>query len=122
MTTLDTLYEGLTRTPEDWQLRTVLADWYEDVGQQDVADCLRWMAMHRKRPYRSGSGTYHWFNVERVTTAADPESDIPEAVYRRLRGREGLELVFRDYDNLKSADEDFYSAWREARRHGWAEP
>jgi hypothetical protein len=37
-----------------------------------------------------------------------------------MQGREGLERTFRDYDDLRSADEDFYAAWREARRDGWA--
>ena len=121
MTTLDTLYEGLTQTPDDWQLRNVLADWYEEAGQQDVADCLRWMVQTHKRPYRSTSGAYHWFHAERVTTASDPESDLPESVYRNMSGPEGLERVFRNYDSLKAADEDFYGAWREARRSGWAQ-
>jgi hypothetical protein len=120
MTTLDTLYEGLARSADDWELRAVLADWFEEAGRQDVADCLRWMVKHRKRPYRSTSGAYHWFNVERVTTASDPASDIPAVVYRLMRGEEGLEMVFRDYDTLKLADEDFYAAWREAQRQGWS--
>jgi hypothetical protein len=122
MTTLDTLYEGLIRSPNDWELRAVLADWFEEAGQQSVADCLRWMVKHHKRPYRSTSGTYHWFNVERVTTASDPESDIPQPVYWHMSGQEGLETVFRDYADLKSADEDFYAAWQQARLGGWAPP
>jgi hypothetical protein len=120
MTTLDTLYEGLVRSPDDWQLRTVLADWYEEAGQQEVADCLRWMVAQHKRPYKATSGTYHWFNMETATTGADPESDIPGPVYHKMQGREGLERTFRDYDDLRSADEDFYAAWREARQDGWA--
>ncbi len=120
MTTLDALYEGLTRSPNDWELRAVLADWFEENGRQDVADCLHWMVRHHKRPYHSDRGTYHWFNIERVTTASDPESDIPEPVYRKLTGKEGQEMVFRDYDDLRSADEDFYAGWNEARRQGWS--
>jgi hypothetical protein len=120
MTTPDSLYEGLTRAPNDWQLRAVLADWYEEAGQQHVADCLRWMVEHRKRPYRSTSGTYHWFNADRVTLASDPESDIPEAVYLQMQGGEGLETIFRDYGDLRSADEDFYRAWHQARQQGWS--
>jgi hypothetical protein len=120
MTTLHTLYEGLALSPNDWQTRAVLADWYEEAGQQAVADCLRWMIRRHKRPYPSAAGSFYWFNLERTTTETDPESDIPEPVYRRLReGREEMELVFRGYDTLQAAEEDFHRAWGEARRQGW---
>jgi hypothetical protein len=119
MTTLQMLYESLNQSPDDWQSRSILADWFEDAGQQAFADCVRWMVKRHKRPYRSTSGTYHWFNAARVTTESDPESDIPEVVYRLLQGREGLEMIFRDYEDLPRAEEDFYIAWQRARERGW---
>jgi hypothetical protein len=119
MTTLQTLYAALHESPDDWQSRAILGDWFEEAGQQNFADCVRWMIDKRKRPYRSTTGTYHWFNAERVTTASDPESDIPEAVYKLLQGREGLETIFRDYKDLPGAEEDFYIAWQRARDRGW---
>jgi uncharacterized protein (TIGR02996 family) len=119
MTTLETLYAGLDQSPDDWEARAVLADWFEEAGRQAVADAVRWMVARRKRPYRSTSGAYHWFNAGRVTTASDPESDLPDAVYQLLQGKEGLELIFRDYDNLRQAEEDFYIAWQKAVNRGW---
>ena len=77
------------------------------------------MADNHKRPYHSTSGKFHWFNAEQAITLGDPDSDIPEPVYAILTGREGLKMVFRDYDTLRAADEDFYAAWAEARRRGW---
>jgi hypothetical protein len=126
MTTLDTLYESLAQCPNerpDWQARSILGDWYEEAGQQHAADCIRWMIRQKKRPYRSTTGTYHWFNAERGTTnpPQDPESDIPEAVYSKMQGREGLEKVFRDYDTLRAADEDFHAGWHKAREQGWTD-
>jgi uncharacterized protein (TIGR02996 family) len=121
MTSLDLLYEGLRQSPDDWQAREVLADWFEEAGQQANADCVRWMVRHRKRPYRSTDGEYHWFNAERVATESDPESDLPEPLYLLLQGREGLEKVFRDYASLRLAEEDFYRALNEALRRGWAD-
>jgi uncharacterized protein (TIGR02996 family) len=119
MTTLDQLYASLDQSPDDWEVRSVLGDWLEEAGRQADADAVRWMVERRKRPYRSTTGAYHWFNAARVTTASDPESDVPEVVYQGMQGAEGLESVFRDYDNLRQADEDFYAAWRKAREQGW---
>jgi uncharacterized protein (TIGR02996 family) len=118
MTTLEALYEALSCSPDDWQARQILADWFEEAGQQAHADSVRWMVRHRKRPYRSLSGTYHWFNADRVTTAGDPESNLPEAIYALMHGSEGLETIIRDYDSLREADEDFYAAWRLAGERG----
>jgi hypothetical protein len=119
MTTLDILYQGLDQAPNDWPARAVLADWFEEAGQQAIADCLRWMVAHRKRPYHSTGRGYHWFNAERVTTPNDPESDIPEAIYQHMQGEEGLETIFRDYESLRQAEEDFYAAWQQALTGGW---
>lgn len=119
MTVLDQLYKALSEAPDDWATRSILADWFEDAGQPHTAQSVRWMVDHHKRPYKSMRETFHWFNAERVTTDTDPASDIPEAVYLHLRGKEGIRMVFRDYANLREADEDFQSAWRLARDGGW---
>jgi hypothetical protein len=119
MTTLDMLYQELDQSPDDWLLRAILADWFEEAGQQCCADAVRWMVRAHKRPYHSTSDTYHWFNADRVTTTSDPDSDIPDAIYQLLQGREGLEQIFRDYDTLRQAEEDFYTAWQQAASDGW---
>jgi uncharacterized protein (TIGR02996 family) len=119
MTTLEALYETLSQSPDDWQTRSILADWFEESGQQACADSVRWMVAQRKRPYRSPSGAYHWFNARRVTMANDPESNLPETVYKLLHGSEGLQRVFRDYASLREAEEDFYAAWALALEGGW---
>lgn len=119
MSTPDSLYELLSRSPDDWEARAVLADWFEEAGRQPESDSLRWMIRTRKRPYRSLTGTWHWFNDELSSTGTDPESDIPEAIYRRMSGREGLDSVFRDYGDLRQAEEDFYAGWERARQAGW---
>jgi uncharacterized protein (TIGR02996 family) len=121
MTTLDQLYQHLAGDPNDWATRGVLADWYEEAGQPAAAACLRWMIRRRKRPYPSDSGTFHWFNAPRTTVAKDPESDIPEPVYQMLAQTAGLEDVFRTYNTLRAAEEDFHAAWRQAREKGWSD-
>jgi hypothetical protein len=121
MTTPDALYESLVHAQNDWQARSVLADWYEEAGQQHVADAIRWMVLAKKRPYRASDGRYHWFNAGRLTNDTDPESDLPEPVYLALKGTEGLKMNFRNYDSLRAADEDFHQAWQAAREEGWGD-
>src|SRR5262249_40592049 len=111
MTTLDQLYQSLSAHPDDWATRGIPAHRYGEEAQHATAACLRWMIQHRKRPYPSTRGTFHWFNAPRVTTDNDPESDIPEPVYRLLSEPGGLEHIFRTYTTLRAADEDFYAAW-----------
>jgi hypothetical protein len=119
MTSPDTLYATLGKDPNDWPTRSVLADCHEEAGRQQAAECVRWMVLARKRPYRAQAGTYHWFNAAEVTTGTDPESDLPAALYSALRGREGYKGLFRDYPTLREADEDLYAAWDAARSRGW---
>lgn len=119
MSTLDSLYESLAQSQNDWQARSVLADWFEESNQQNAADAIRWMIRSQKRPYVATTGRYHWFNAARTTNDKDHESDLPEPVYVQLTGKEGLAMSYRDYDTLRSADEDFYRAWRAARQEGW---
>jgi uncharacterized protein (TIGR02996 family) len=121
MSTLESLYESLAQSLNDWQARSVLADWFEEHNQQHAADAIRWMVRRGKRPYRGSNGTYHWFNASRASNDADPESDLPEPLYLQLSGKEGLPRGFRDYDSLRAADEDFYLAWHAAREKGWSD-
>lgn len=118
MSTREHLYAGLDGDPNDWTTRGILADLFEDEGEQDRADCLRWTIRHRKRPDRSDNGTYHWFNEETVNVDQDPESDIPAAIYTRMRAAEGLDKIYRNYKSLPAADEDFFQGWLAARNLG----
>jgi hypothetical protein len=113
MTTAKDLYAALEETPNDWTTRSILADWYLDAGEDSIAQCLQWMVKHHKRPHHATSGLWHWFDIDRSTTALDPESDIPSEIYRHLQGTEGLQHCYRDYETLEEAEHDFYRAWAE---------
>src|SRR5262249_16172742 len=82
---LETFYEDLNKKPEDWSLRGVVADWYEDNGQLEGATAQRWMVQNHKRPYHGSSGTFTWFNLDSIDPGlGDPESDIPGGIYQHL--------------------------------------
>jgi hypothetical protein len=120
MSTLEAFFADLERDPQDWPLRGVLADWYEDNGRPELAECLRWMIRKRKRPHHRVKGTYVWFNADanQDLSGDDPESDLPGAVYKRVAG--GLEQGgHKSFPSLRAAEESFQAAWLAARRQGW---
>src|SRR5262249_61345683 len=119
MNPLESFREGLVQTPEDWDLRRVVADWCEDNGHAGRADCLRWMSRLKKRPYRGSSGVASWFNADTIDTGlGDPESDIPGAIYVLLEG--GTESAnHKTFPTARAAEESFHTAFAAARSKGW---
>jgi uncharacterized protein (TIGR02996 family) len=116
---LESFYEDLSRNPGDWGVRSVMADWCEEHDRTLQAECLRWMLLHRKRPHQGVSGTCSWFNADTIPQGCgDPESDIPGAIYRHLKGQ--VTCNHRTYDSVRAAEDDFLAAWALARQEGWS--
>ena len=120
MDTLALLYESLTLAPDDWQARSVLADWYEEAGDQASADAIRWMVRARKRPYGNRAACF-WFLASAGAVNTDPESDLPEPVFARLSGEALVPEAARRYGTRRAAEEDCHRAWRAAREGGWGD-
>jgi uncharacterized protein (TIGR02996 family) len=122
MSVRDQLLDDLVRAPDDWKLRGVLADWFEDNNHVAEAECLRWMIKNQKRPYHGSSPQASWFNADTVGPGlGDPESDVPGPVYELLAGGK-VTANHRTFDDLKAAEEAFLAAWVKARKKGWAPP
>jgi hypothetical protein len=119
MSILDQFLADLAKQPEDWSLRGVIADWAEDNNRPQLAECLRWMAGKRKRPYQGSAGSWAWFNAETIADGlGDPESDIPSAVFAMMEG--GDEIAnHRSFATFRAAEESFQQAWVKARTSGW---
>jgi len=119
MSVRDQLLDDLVRKPEDWKLRGVLADWFDDNNHPEEAACLRWMITHQKRPYHGSSPSASWFNADTVSPGlGDPESDVPGALFELLDG--GKQTAnHKTFADLKSAEEAFLVAWLKARKGGW---
>jgi uncharacterized protein (TIGR02996 family) len=116
---LEAFFEDLAEKPEDWQVRGVFADWCEDNGKPELAECLRWMIRRQKRPYHGSGTSFTWFNADTIRAGmGDPESDLPGRVYDRLSG--GTQVAnHRSYATLREAEEALYAAWEAARKKGW---
>jgi hypothetical protein len=119
MSVRDQLLDDLCRAPDDWKLRGVLADWFEDNNHAPEAECLYWMIKNKKRPYHGSSPQASWFNADKVGPGlGDPESDVPGAVYDLLEGGK-VTANHRTFDDLKAAEEAFLAAFVKARKKGW---
>lgn len=119
MSILVPFLEDLGRTPEDWILRSVLADWCEDNQQLELASCLRWMIKHHKRPYHASTGRATWFNADTISSGlGDPESDLPGVLFQHLES-EWVVANHKAYASSSEAELAFQAAWMKARAGGW---
>jgi hypothetical protein len=133
---LDAFHALLDDDPQDWLIRSHLADWYADQGDSVAEDCLRWQAQEKKRPLhrtaldrtalalvRPGQyeGRHDYLEVD------DPESDLPQPLFRCLKelryrvtadGPTGEPYTLVRYPSRRAAEEDLLAAWRTALESG----
>lgn len=62
-TLLDQFERELDERPDDWDLRRIAADAYEDAGEELRSAFLRWSAENRKYPWRRSSAEFWWWAV-----------------------------------------------------------
>ena len=102
----------LDKSPDDWDLRLVYADWLEEEGLQDLAGAQRWLAREQKHPRGANVIWWHPYpNLEPNQSFRIPDAlmellpdkfDIPEAralfmIYHTQLGREGSAPAIRRY-------------------------
>lgn len=101
---LDALFAQLEKYPHDWDTYRILADWYEENGEQSKADAVRWQVENKRRPRQYGD--YRWYNAAiQLKSNISPYSDIGEAHFRKMANssehmtvsptrRKALELLY----------------------------
>jgi hypothetical protein len=121
----DVFVDDLVEKGDDWDQRSIFADWAADNGRIPLSECLRWMVENKKRPYR-GKETNKgvWFNEGAISEGlGDSESDIPSAIYKHLPvGEEvtGDEVAnHKGYKQARFAETSFFIAWEAAIAEGW---
>lgn len=119
----EALLRAVLKSPEDWDAKLVLADWYEENGDLDRAVGMRWMAKSHKRPFYRAMGDLSWYEEEGRKEAGlapyDYESDLPRWVYCRLSM--GTKTRTSDHHCYKDPEEalmDFLQAFTQARKKG----
>lgn len=92
-----------------WDLYGILADIFEEQGELEKAQRVRWLKDHKKRPYiEHGEEEIAWFNGEKYyeKDERDKYSNLPEEDYKRLK--KGKEIAnHRKYESFKEAIMDF---------------
>lgn len=118
----DKLLDAICANLEDWPRYLILADWYEENGQQGAALACRWLGKTGHRPFNLSGSTYQWYDTERAeVNGYDPESDIPHEIYSRLSGVGYDGGRFMEYRTAKKAVEDFIISWIQAHAEAGVE-
>lgn len=121
--TLDALHRALDDRPRDQGLRLVLADRYDELGDADTAECLRWCAAKGREPFAVSDPKWSW-----ATWTADhihDRSEVPGCLAAMIRGK--TDPVFSNQGvlvgsrNRRSAEAKLAAAWRRLPPGGRAE-
>lgn len=135
---IDALHTALDATPEDQGLRLALADVYDEAGDPDAAECMRWMAAKDRRPVRADGATEGltysrefpvWFFANPWADWPQRGAVLPEIMLRYFGQHTGeIEEGKMSWRKRRTAEEDLIACWRamplEARAecHSWVWP
>lgn len=118
---IENLLASLEKHPADWELRRVIADWYEENGELTESFCFRWTADNEKRPYSfEGKPDFVWFNADGISPEianADTGSDIPKVVFNLLKNGEEI-ANHKGYASFADAEKELHLALLEAKKQG----
>jgi uncharacterized protein (TIGR02996 family) len=114
----EAFYRQLEEDPDDWATRLVMADWYEDNGEPERAEAIRWQVENKRRP-RDGRphdkrAVWAWFDFDHYGTTSpseDPLSDLPHEIYVLLEKADDTDFrQDRRYVDLRVCEEDLQRA------------
>jgi uncharacterized protein (TIGR02996 family) len=127
---LSAFYDALDQTPEEDRVTLLaLADWYEEQGEPEAAECLRWTVRQGLSPFcyqRDGGGVtvssdawhdgWFWWSVDEPSQTSDwghdPACRLPRALWQKLRHTFNYDpAVFKEYRTRRAAYEALLEAW-----------
>jgi len=112
------LWKAIDVAPGDMLPLCILADWFEEHGRDDEAECLRWAAREMKEPWPSAAGKFWWFDQRAYITST--RSTIPGAVCEKLKTEEFVRYAgwWHLYQTRVDAYRDLCRAWLDCRAAG----
>lgn len=116
--TLRGLFATLEESPADPVCLSALADWSEERGDSEAADCLRWAVRNGLRPGRvrgeSPYGNFFWERKEQTPILNDPLAQLPEQLWLAVGDNEERHAVgsFKSYRTARAAYLALLTAWR----------
>lgn len=108
ITTIDACYHKLLQNPDDWETRLVLADFYEELGEDKLAFGQRWQvknkrfALNYSNPPNKDAEWQWYFWDDGHRDVFDP-NDLKLPVFTKVVGFTGA--GWEDYDSQPEADE-----------------
>lgn len=113
----------ICESPQDWHLRLVAADWYEEHGDQDRADCLRWMARYRKCAVGSNDNepSFAWYDQARHSWPGW-SSELPALLWQAIAAESHIPLIGwhrKCFPDRRATEEALYQAWPVAIANGF---
>jgi uncharacterized protein (TIGR02996 family) len=128
---LDQFLAEMEASPDDFGLRSILADWCSENGMEDAAECLRWTVEKEKRPRDVLLGEWVWYELESVLATGieydpSPWSNLPAVIFRELgswvtksrTGESGDVGGRKAYKSFRAAEEALWAAWAKAKAEG----
>ena len=127
---LTAFYLALDEMPGDRVTMLALADWYEEHGNADAADCLRWAVREVRRPFRYGpddsmrvtfekwqKGWYWWAKAGEGLDWGHPATcGLAEDIWRGLKHTfDYSPSVFKEYPSFRAAFEALVAVWARRR-------
>ncbi len=114
------LWEIIQLKREDWDRYLILADAYEDMGDESRSEFYRTVSQKEISPFqvRMGFAWYDWTGTASKEERVHPFSDLPLRLFKSLKAEQFYEARPRkEYPSVQDAFEDLYWAWLKCK--GW---
>jgi uncharacterized protein (TIGR02996 family) len=98
-------YRAIEESPDDFALLAIFADWCEEAGDIQRAECLRWQATKGKRCFKSG-WNYNW--ISSYDALCPVRSELPNNLFDLLRKKS---IRISRYETRREADDDLLQAF-----------
>ncbi len=109
---IQSLYKNIEEHPEDWDLRLVLADAYEEIEELEKSEFWRKTALNKVRPHRNSVNSYNW--LLKTPNLTELLSDVSPILWETMI--KNNDVIF--FPNQREAYQALFNAWKEAVKEG----